>query len=74
MKLHVLSDLHTEFSGFDPPDTDADIVMLAGDIGIGTGGIDWAVQRYTDVPVVYVPGNQEYYGHDIGEKDVPVTG
>ena len=69
MKLHVLSDLHTEFSEFDPPDTDADVVVLAGDIGVGTGGIDWAVQRYTDVPVVYVPGNHEYYGHDIGEKD-----
>lgn len=68
MKLHVLSDLHTEFSAFDPPDTDADVVVLAGDIGVGTGGIEWAANRYTDVPVVYVPGNHEYYGNDIREK------
>lgn len=38
MKLHVLSDLHTEFADFDLPETDADVVVLAGDIGVGTGG------------------------------------
>lgn len=66
MKLHVLSDLHTEFADFSPPETDADVVILAGDIGVGFGGIEWAVSRYPKVPVVYVPGNHEYYGHDIG--------
>ncbi len=40
MKLHVLSDLHTEFADFSPPGTDADVVVLAGDIGVGLGGID----------------------------------
>jgi len=33
MKIHVLSDLHTEFADFVPPETDADVVVLAGDIG-----------------------------------------
>ncbi len=65
MKLHVLSDLHTEFSDFDPPETDADLVVLAGDIGVGTDGIRWAARQYPETPVVYVPGNHEYYGHDI---------
>ena len=65
MKLHVLSDLHTEFSDFDPPDTDVDVVVLAGDIGVGAGGIEWAAREYRDVPVVYVPGNHEFYGHDV---------
>ncbi len=32
MKLHVLSDLHTEFADFSPPDTDADVVILAANI------------------------------------------
>ncbi|MRR50330.1 MAG: phosphoesterase [Rhodocyclaceae bacterium] len=64
MKLHILSDTHLELSGFQPPTTDADIVVLAGDIGIGLQGIDWA-ERSFDVPVVYVFGNHEYYGHDI---------
>ena len=66
MKLHVLSDLHTEFSEFDSPDTDADVVVLAGDIGVGTAGVEWASENFADVPVIYVPGNHEYYHHDIG--------
>lgn len=70
MKLHVLSDLHTEFSDFDPPDTDADVVVLAGDIGVGAGGIEWASRKYGNVPVVYVPGNHEFYGHDIRDMDM----
>lgn len=70
MKLHVLSDLHTEFADFYPPTTDADIVVLAGDIGVGTGGIEWARRQYSDVPVLYVPGNHEYYGHDIRDTSL----
>lgn len=65
LKLHILSDLHTEFSDFDPPDTNADVVVVAGDIGVGTGGIEWATREYPEAPVIYVPGNHEYYGHDI---------
>lgn len=70
MKLHILSDLHTEFADFGPPDTDADIVVLAGDIGVGTGGIDWAARHFPDVPVVYIPGNHEFYGHDVRDTDL----
>lgn len=69
MKLHVLSDLHTEFGEFDPPETNADVVVLAGDIGVGADGISWAVRQYRDMPVIYVPGNHEYYHHDIGITD-----
>ena len=69
MKLHILSDLHTEFADFDPPATAADVVVLAGDIGVGTGGIDWAAQQFPESPVIYVPGNHEYYGQDIGSTE-----
>ncbi len=69
MKLHILSDLHTEFAEFTPPATDADVVILAGDIGVGFDGIEWAARRFPDVPVIYVLGNHEYYGHDIGLAD-----
>jgi predicted phosphodiesterase len=62
MKIHILSDIHTEFSDFDPPETDADVVVLAGDIGVGSGGIQWAERRYPKVPVIYVPGNHEFDG------------
>jgi Icc-related predicted phosphoesterase len=65
MKLHILSDLHTEFADFDPPATGADVVILAGDIGVGDGGVDWAAGRFPTAPVIYVPGNHEYFEHDI---------
>jgi len=62
MKLHILSDLHLEFGPFTPPETDADIVLLAGDIHLGKRGLDWAATTFADKPVLYVLGNHEYYG------------
>ena len=32
MKIHILSDLHTEFTEFYAPDTDADVVVLVGEL------------------------------------------
>ena len=65
MRIRILSDLHLEFSGFHPPlelpQTDAEIVVLAGDIDNGTRAIDWAEQRFGHCAVLYVPGNHEYY-------------
>ena len=69
MKLHILNDLHTEFGDFEPPATTADVVVLAGDIGVGMGGLRWAADRFPDRPVVYVPGNHEFYHHDLGLID-----
>lgn len=65
MKIHILNDLHIEFGEFEPPLTDADIVVLAGDIGVGVDGLHWAESRFPDKPVIYVPGNHEFYHHDI---------
>jgi predicted phosphodiesterase len=63
MKLHILSDIHLEFARFDPPATDADMVVLAGDIGIGPAAVEWAAVTFPQ-PVLLVPGNHEYYnGH-----------
>jgi len=65
MKLHILNDLHIEFEDFAPPATDADVVILAGDIGVGVEGLRWAKDRFLDRPVIYVPGNHEFYHHDL---------
>lgn len=62
MKLHVMSDLHLEFSSFEPPATDADLIVLAGDIGKGDTGISWARKAFPNKPIVYVFGNHEFYG------------
>jgi Icc-related predicted phosphoesterase len=69
MKLHILNDLHIEFEDFAAPETDADIVILAGDIGVGIGGLQWAEAQFPDRPVIYVPGNHEFYHHDIALID-----
>lgn len=61
MKIHFLSDLHTEFEPFDPPETEADLVVLAGDTSTGTRGIEQARQWFAGRPVLYVAGNHEYY-------------
>jgi hypothetical protein len=65
MKLHILNDLHIEFGDFVPPATDADVVILAGDIGVGLGALPWVDRCFPDKPVIYVPGNHEYYHHDL---------
>lgn len=62
MKLQIFSDLHVEFESFYPPTTEADVVILAGDIHVGKKGIDWAKTSFPDRPVLYVLGNHEYYG------------
>ncbi|MCA3061731.1 MAG: metallophosphoesterase [Rhodocyclaceae bacterium] len=62
MKIHILSDLHNEFSKFVPPKTEADVVVLAGDIDNHRSGVYWAAATF-DKPVIYVAGNHEYY-HD----------
>lgn len=61
MKLHILSDLHLEFGPFEIPETDADILVLAGDIHSHTHGLEWAASAAHGRPVIYVPGNHEYY-------------
>jgi hypothetical protein len=60
-----MSDLHVEFAAFHPPPVAADVVVLAGDIGVRLGGLSWAKATFPDTPVVYVPGNHEYYGSAI---------
>ena len=65
MKLHILSDLHIEFAPFQIPETDADVIILAGDIGVGVEGLLWAKEQVNGKPIIYVPGNHEYYRHDI---------
>ncbi|AMP39251.1 metallophosphoesterase [Ralstonia solanacearum] len=61
MNLLVLSDLHLEFSLLDIDTTGIDIIVLAGDIHLGTRGIPWIEAQSKGLPVIYVPGNHEFY-------------
>jgi predicted phosphodiesterase len=63
MKINILSDLHLSTGPLVRPRTDADVVILAGDIARPGEAIAWA--RGFDVPVVYVLGNHEFFGGSI---------
>ncbi len=67
MRIRILSDLHLECfkDGRDLPDSPVDATILAGDIHMGTQGLTWAAEHLADTPVIYVPGNHEYYGHSM---------
>ncbi|WHH49615.1 metallophosphoesterase [Pseudomonas sp. Ap32] len=63
MKILIYSDLHIEFKDFEPPQVDADLVVLAGDISVREQGVFWANHTFV-CPVVYACGNHEFYkGH-----------
>jgi predicted phosphodiesterase len=77
MKLQILSDLHNEFLRStqvmfshhwkgDIPETDADLVILAGDIDVGINGIEWIIEESARLnkPIIYVLGNHEFYRHE----------
>jgi predicted phosphodiesterase len=63
MKLNILSDLHLSQAGLPLPETDAEVVILAGDIARPDQAFEWAIRL--DQPVLYVPGNHEFYGGSI---------
>ena len=79
MKIQLLSDLHLEVHPhYQPqPAPDADLLVLAGDIGsYQTGsllaGADFGLERFSPlrgwpVPVLFVPGNHEYDNLDFDE-------
>lgn len=73
MRLWVLSDLHVEFDashyggGLKIPD--ADICIVAGDVMNGCGNsIRWLDKMVAPaMPVIFVAGNHEFYGHSVFE-------
>lgn len=70
MRLLILSDLHHEVWRGGAPDPDPaisqpDVVVLAGDIDTGTKAVAWADATFPRLPVLYVHGNHEGYGHHL---------
>ena len=63
MKLNILSDLHLGQGVVESPRNEADVVVLAGDIARPEQAVAWA--SGLGKPVLYVPGNHEFYGGSI---------
>lgn len=62
MRIQYFSDIHLEFGPLEITPTDADVIVAAGDIGIGRQGLDWL--KLFRKPVIYVAGNHEFYGQE----------
>jgi hypothetical protein len=66
--IKQLSDLHLEFGvDYIPDCSNIDVLVLAGDIGVGWEGISWALtilDKYRELEIIYVCGNHEFY-HNI---------
>lgn len=67
MKCLVLSDLHLEFHHFTPDTVPVDLVILAGDLDLGIGGVIWAMKTFPKIPVLYINGNHEFYHNNFPE-------
>ena len=72
MRLLILSDLHHEVwrehaPRIDPALSRPDVVILAGDIDTGAKAVAWAAHTFAGLPVLYVHGNHEGYGHNLDE-------
>lgn len=81
-RIWALSDLHQEFlrdedygrhplAAFDPsisaPDS-FDVVAVAGDVDVPlTGSLRWLASRFPGVPVLYTPGNHDFFNERAAE-------
>jgi len=64
MKFQIISDLHLHFGKMDIPETDADCILIAGDLDNGRAATNWLIRQYNRLnkPIYFVLGNHEYYG------------
>lgn len=73
MKLQVLSDLHIDsYAKRQKPlgtiaQTDADLILVAGDTANSDAGMQWLQQQaeLNDKPVITIAGNHEYFSEDV---------
>jgi len=63
----VISDLHLEFGEIQIPKIERDVLILAGDVHIGSNSLPYIIKQTKISPVIYVLGNHEFYNHDIDE-------
>jgi len=75
--IRLLSDLHQEFRLYDvqplPEDSDT-ILVLAGDINIGTDACDFVMEQSERFAhVIYILGNHEFYNNDLEQVAADVA-
>lgn len=87
MRILILSDIHAEVWREAPREAQSllsathpdlsksmpDVVILAGDIDVGDRAVIWADENFPGLPVIYVHGNHEAYGHKIDTLKVKLA-
>jgi Icc-related predicted phosphoesterase len=72
MRIHVLSDLHLDAGPWTPPQVEADVIVIAGDLyDDARRSAEWCVElrQRTGTPVIFVPGNHEFFGSCYQDAD-----
>jgi predicted phosphodiesterase len=74
MRAWIFSDLHLDVNKWTfalPRTPDCDVVLIAGDLCERASlALKWLAARKIEVPVVYVPGNHDFYGTKIEDEIV----
>ena len=70
MKIQLISDLHLDVCDYTATTTDADVIIIPGDVGSGFNTRSYKLfssllERSPEAHIIYVPGNHEFYGKDI---------
>lgn len=74
MRIWVLSDLHVDVHAWSPPDPapDCDVLVVAGDVGerLTKRVLPWLHRNFAALgrPVVYVPGNHDFYRSNLDRE------
>jgi len=73
MKLWIISDIHLEFGQpfLHSPPENVDVLVCAGDVGTKgiVPSIQWLADAYAHtLPVIFVPGNHEFYSASVEES------
>ena len=67
MKIQIMSDLHLEFGPLIIEPLERDLLVLAGDIHVGTKAVDFIEEQTEISRVILVMGNHEYYQYDFDD-------
>lgn len=67
MIIHLVSDLHLEFSSYEPHINSqrADVIVVPGDVASKGRGVDRLRRLWPDKPIIAVSGNHEHYVTEI---------
>lgn len=67
MKIQILSDLHIEFGSIIIEPVERDLLVLAGDIHVGTKAAAFIEEQTEISNVIYILGNHEFYQYDFDD-------